>query len=99
MKMLVESGIERISAYLNDLTDFLCEVVPVGRYEIVSSRHADERSQIVCLRPLNGRSADNIAEDLARDQITVSARGGLLRVAPHFFNNFDDIERFATALP
>lgn len=98
-RMLATAGIENIWAYLNDLTDFLCEIVPVGRYQIASSRDPHERSQIVSLRPLNGHSADDIADTLAQEQITVSTRGGLLRVAPHFFNNFDDIERFATALP
>ena len=88
-----------IATYLEDLTDFLCEVVPTDRYEIGSSRRPSEKSQIVCLRPLNGASADDIAERLRRERIVVSSRAGLLRVAPHLFNTYSDIEAFVSALP
>ena len=99
LQLLIDSGIHSIAAYLEELTDFLCEIVPLERYEIVSSRIANEKSQIVSLRPLNGRTADEIAGALLRERISISSRGGLLRIAPHFFNTYDDLETLVEALP
>lgn len=99
LRLLLWVGLEKIAGYLRDLTDFLCEIVPLASYQIVSPRAENESSQIVALRPLNGMTSDEVQEHLARDRVTVSSRGGLVRVAPHFFNSFEDIERFAECLP
>ncbi|HEV7645624.1 MAG TPA: aminotransferase class V-fold PLP-dependent enzyme [Pyrinomonadaceae bacterium] len=101
LDLLRETGTARISAYLEDLTDFLCEILP-ARYEIVSSRASGQKSQIVSIRDVNGLNnmpADKIAEILLRENIVVSSRGGCVRIAPHFFNNFTDIERLVEYLP
>ena len=99
LRILCEAGIERIAAYLAELTDFLCEILPANRYRILSSRSLGERSQIVSIRPTNGRTCELVVTELARDNIHVSSRCQTIRIAPHFFNNFVDIERFASALP
>ena len=99
LRLLKECDLDSISAYLDDLTDFLCEIVPADRYEIASSRAPSERSQIVCLRPLNGHSADESAELLRQERIVISSRAGSLRISPHIFNTYDDIERLVEALP
>jgi selenocysteine lyase/cysteine desulfurase len=99
LQLLLAYGIGAIADYLEELTDFLCEIVPRNRYEIVSSRAKGEKSQIVCLRPLNGTSSDEIASTLLRKKISISSRGGLLRIAPHFFNVYDDLETLVEALP
>lgn len=99
LKLMLRLGIERIERHLLELTDFLCEMVPFSRYRIASSRMPGERSQIVSLAPTNGQSADEIESILRREGISVSSRSGMIRVSPHLFNTFDDIERFATALP
>ena len=99
LRLLRAHGLANIERYLGELTDFLCEIIPTGRYEIASSRVSSEKSQIVSLRPLNGHSADMIVSMLKAQQITVSSRGGAIRVAPHFFNTYDDLEIFVEALP
>lgn len=99
VKLLCETGVEKIAAHLAELTDFLCEIVPSKKYRILSARAGNEKSQIVSLLPQNGTSSQAAAEHLARENVIVSARGPLLRISPHFFNNFDDIERLAALLP
>ena len=99
LKLLHETGVRKIDAYLEKLTDFLCEIMPTGRYEIVSSRAGGEKSQIVCIESRTGLSSCEIAEHLRRENIIVSARGTRLRIAPHFFNNFADIQRLVENLP
>jgi cysteine desulfurase / selenocysteine lyase len=99
LRLLYETGIEKIATYLAELTDFLCEIIPGGRYEIVSSRASHEKSQIVSIRPRNGASCESVIEHLKRENVVVSARDGCIRVAPHFFNNYNDIERLASQMP
>jgi len=98
LRLLLGAGIERIAAHLRELSDFLCKIVPRERYEIVSDR-GDQRSQIVSLLPTNGLSSREVTDRLAQERITVSARGPLVRIAPHLFNNYDDIECLAACLP
>lgn len=99
LRLLCEAGIDKIAEYLSGLTDLFCDMVPGGKYQIVSCRSRECRSQIVSIRPLNGLGSTFVAEQLARHKIVVSARGELLRVAPHFFNNQADIERLVAYLP
>ena len=98
-KLLTDTGLDNIQSYLGELTDHLCELVDGNRYEIVSSRAPGERSSIVCLRHLNGMTSNDIAAHLEKEKIIVSPRGDRLRISPHFYNNREDIERFAAALP
>lgn len=97
-KLLFETGAERIENYLEELTDYLCELLAGKNYEIVSSRAKGEKSQIVCLEPTGDLTSVDIAKRLESENIIVSPRGSRVRIAPHFFNNREDIERLAESL-
>jgi selenocysteine lyase/cysteine desulfurase len=92
-KLLFDTGAEQIESYLEDLTDYLCELLAGKNYEIVSSRAPGEKSQIVCIKNNDGFTPIEIAKHLETENIIVSPRGSRVRVAPHFFNNREDIER------
>ncbi len=99
LKLLYETGIDRIAEHLEELTDLLCESLAGKNYEIVSSRHPNEKSQIVCIRSLGGQTSDEIAERLQSENIIISPRADRLRIAPHFYNYREDIEHLISALP
>lgn len=99
LKLLNEAGIENIEKYLEELTDFLCELVAGKNYEIISSRAKGEKSQIVCIKNRNGVTSNEIAKHLQNENIVVSPRGDRLRIAPHFYNNREDIEKLVEHLP
>lgn len=92
------AGPERIRTYLTELTDGLCESLAGTAYEVVSSREPSEKSQIVCIRHRD-RPAAEIAKHLQAAGIVVSPRGDRLRIAPHLFNNDEDMARLVEALP
>ncbi len=98
-KLLQETGAEKIQGYLEELTDYLCELLAGKNYEIVSSRTKNEKSQIVCIKHLDGLSPTEIAKHLERENIIVSPRNDRIRIAPHFFNNREDVERLIETLP
>jgi selenocysteine lyase/cysteine desulfurase len=99
LRLLTETGLEKIKEYLDELTDYLCECLAGKNYIILSSRTPGERSAIVCIQHTNGMHCNEIAEILQREDIIVSPRADRLRIAPHFYNNKEDIDRLVEALP
>ena len=99
LKLLQKTGAQKIESYLEELSDYLCELIAGKDYEIISSRAAGEKSQIVCIKHRKDLSSDEIAERLQNENVIVSPRGDRLRIAPHFFNNREDIERLIEVLP
>jgi cysteine desulfurase/selenocysteine lyase len=98
-QLLTDTGLDRIETYLDELTDYLCELLAGKNYEIVSSRAPNEKSAIVCIRHRNGLTPNEIAKTLEEEMIVVSPRGDRVRISPHFYNNREDIERLVTTLP
>lgn len=99
LKLLNDCGAENIEKYLADLTDNLCDSLDGKGYEMVSSRAPGEKSAIVCIRHCEGLHVNQIAAQLESSKIIVSPRGDRLRIAPHFYNNLEDIDRLVAALP
>ncbi len=99
LKLLHETGAKKIEDHLISLTDHLRESLAGKEYEIVSSRAEGEKSQIVCIRHRGGMTPNQIAAHLESEKVIVSPRGDRLRIAPHFYNNIEDIERLVEVLP
>lgn len=99
LKLLAATGAEKIESHLSDLTDSLCDSLAGGNYEIVSSRLAGEKSQIVCIKHRGALTSNQLAATLEQQNVIVSPRGDRLRIAPHFYNNSGDIDRLIAALP
>ena len=99
LKLLVENGVSRIAEHLEQLTDYLCEHLQGRDYQIVSSRHASEKSQIVCIRHQGGLSSMALYAHLKTRNIITAPRGDRLRIAPHLYNTFEEIDELVTALP
>lgn len=99
LKIFHEYGVEKINAYLLELTDYLCENINRDDYEIVSSRRDGEKSQIVCLRSKKGITAYEVAKHLQREKVIVIPRGDKVRVSPHLYNTKSDIDKLIAALP
>jgi cysteine desulfurase / selenocysteine lyase len=99
MELLHNSGIQKIANYLEELTDYLCERLASKNYELISSRAAGEKSQIVCIRHRGGLSSMALYHHLNQRNIVTAPRGDRLRIAPHFYNTATEVDQFAAALP
>ena len=99
LELLTTTGVQRIAKYLEELTDHLCERLKGKRYEVVSSRFPVEKSQIVCIRHLDGISAMSLYHQLNAKNIVTAPRGDRLRIAPHFYNTTAEVDAFIEALP
>jgi selenocysteine lyase/cysteine desulfurase len=99
LELLSRFGAQVIANYLEELTDYLCERLSATRYEVVSSRAPGEKSQIVCIRHLDGLSAMALYHELNSQHIITAPRGERLRISPHFYNTAAEIDEFVKALP
>lgn len=99
LRLLTETGVERIASYLEELTDYLCEKLDGTRYQIISSRAGGEKSQIVCLRHEGGIEAMALYSHLKQRNIITAPRSGRLRISPHFYNTAADIDELVSNLP
>src|SRR5215216_3301133 len=99
LELLSRFGVRNIADYLEELTDYLCERLRGKRYEVVSSRAPGEKSQIVCIRHLDGLSAMSLYHHLNTRKIVTAPRGDRLRIAPHFYNTTAEVDGFTEALP
>src|SRR5687767_9324154 len=99
LDLLHRYGPERMETYLAQLTDYLCERVQAKPYDIVSSRVASEKSQIVCIRHTGSLSAMALYAQLKQRNIITAPRGDRLRIAPHVYNSLGDIDQLVAALP
>jgi selenocysteine lyase/cysteine desulfurase len=99
LKLLHDVGIPHIQAYLETLTDHLCERLRDTQYEIVSSRRAGEKSQIVCIRHTGGLSSMDLYTHLKKRDIITAPRGDRLRISPHLYNTTEEMDELVNALP
>ncbi len=82
------------------LTDLLESGLRKKGMEILSPRGEGEKSGIVTFRyPGEERDYEAICVEIEKRGAVVSARGGGIRVSPHFYNNEDDVGLFLEALP
>jgi selenocysteine lyase/cysteine desulfurase len=82
-------GIEKIQGRILELTDFAIEGLEKKGFEVISPRAEKNRSGIVVFKVKN---AVDLCKRLFHHKIYVSPRGAGIRIAPHFYNTFEEIE-------
>ena len=98
LSLLTETGVNTIAAYLEQLTDYLCERLKNSDYDIVSSRLPGEKSQIVCIRHRGDLNAMALYSRLKNRKIVTAPRGDRLRISPHLYNTIAEIDELVVAL-
>jgi len=99
LELLKANGTEAIAAYLETLTDYLCQNLSSRNYRVISTRDLGQKSQIVCIQHRGGASAMHLYSQLKSNNIITAPRGDRLRIAPHIYNSLDEIDRLVSALP
>ncbi len=91
VEYLSKIGIEKIQNRILELTDFAIRGLEERGFEILSCREEKYRSGIVIVKVKN---PEHLWKRMLHDKIYVSVRGGGIRLAPHFYNSFEEIEAF-----
>ena len=84
-------GLDEIREHNAMLLDHLVAGIDTDEWQIISGRPPSERSTMVVLEPRR-ESADEAVGRLARAQIDVAERRGRIRISPHLYNSFGDID-------
>ena len=95
MNIIASARIERIYARIQHLTDRVVRQAQRTGYRVASPEDPEDRGGIVMLEV---QRPEETVQALAERNITVDYRPGLVRVAPHFFNTDEDVDRLMDEL-
>ena len=102
LRLLLELGMEHVSAAILDITDQACERLTASGARIVSDRRPNhragrQRSGIVAFE-LPGRDSLAVKKHCLMQKVVLSCRAGRLRISPHGYNNEEDLDRLIEAI-
>lgn len=97
LEILLEVGAGEIEPRVLALADLAARGLADLGFNVVSSRRRGETSGIVTAVP-PGRSALDLVDGLGERSVVLAARAGRLRIAPHFYNTAEEIERCLEAV-
>lgn len=84
-------GPEKIEKRVLELSGFAVEGLKKAGFEVVTPEDAPSRAGIVIFKTKN---PEKLRSKLISEKIYLSVRGGAMRIAPHFYNSFEDLEFF-----
>jgi cysteine desulfurase/selenocysteine lyase len=89
LDLLFEVGIERIEQRVLDLGDLILQEAEKRGYRVLTPGARHERGGNITF--LGDFDPSNVRDALREKKIMVNARGGGIRVSPHFYNTEDEI--------
>jgi len=95
LQLLSQIGIKNIEKHNFELLDVLIDCLKDSPYQIRSSLEPKHRSSILSF---SGKNIRKLYEKLIRGKIMVSFREGAIRVAPHFYNTEDEMNKLIEIL-
>ncbi len=95
LSTLLEVGPDIIESHILSLTGNLTRQFQDAGLTLYSPTDDHERAGIVTILPPNKVDASAAFDELTRERILISARGGKLRYSPHFYNSIDEIRTAA----
>jgi cysteine desulfurase/selenocysteine lyase len=97
LQLLLDVGIPAIEERVMALTDYLAQRAFSVGWQVFSSRLPGEKSSIVSLVK-DGTSPWESKKRCEQNGIVVNVRGGRIRVSPHAYNSFEEIDRLIDVL-
>lgn len=99
LELLLEAGIDNISAQIRSLTDRLIAGLQVKGIQIASPvGRKTERSGILAFTLGSPEANEALVKRLYDQQIVIAFRGERCRVSPHFYNTTADMDRLLEAI-
>lgn len=94
-RYLSQIGKDKIEKRILSLTGYAINSLEKNGFEVLSRKEEKSRSGIVIFK---ADPAEKIWKRLIAQKVFVSARGSGLRLAPHFYNTYEEIDRFIKKL-
>jgi len=97
VELILEVGVSEIEARIRRLNDRLADGVQESGFEVVSCMEPAHRSSILNISAGTPEQNEELQRRLLEKGIIVSLRGRSIRVAPHFYNTPEEIDRLVEA--
>jgi selenocysteine lyase/cysteine desulfurase len=97
LRLVIEATPARVQSHARALCDRILGALPEG-WEAASPLDQDARSHILCLRGPSPARTDAAFQALRAAKVVTSLRSGRIRVAPHLYNEAEDVDRLAAVL-
>ncbi len=97
VQYLLDLGVSNIEQRVLNLSEFVSQLLTDHGYQIFGPMDRAHRSGIICFNPQNSNLKE-ICERLIEQKIHIIARGGMLRISPHFYNTEEEITRCIEAI-
>jgi selenocysteine lyase/cysteine desulfurase len=98
IEYLLLAGPAMVERYVQELVERLVSALDGDRYAVVSPAGGPRRSALVVVRSRNGTDAAVIHTALTAAGVDTALREGAIRLSPHLYNTFDEIDRAVNAL-
>src|SRR6056297_3814954 len=99
LKTLNSIGPTRITENILHLTDYLTTKLSNQKNtQLISPKERKERVGIVTFTTTDIVDTEAFVETLKKKNITISSREGKLRIAPHFYNTFEELDTVLNAI-
>lgn len=99
LSLVLEADPARTSAHGAALVELLAKSVSARGYQVVSDLGPAHRSQFLAITTGTVRGDQATVEALEANGVKVALRPKGIRVAPYFYHDATDVERFLEALP
>lgn len=94
LEIILEVGVDRIRERNQELTKLVMEEADDAGLEVMTPREDAQRGGLVSVRIPGGRvAAEDVLHRLFERNVVLDSRDDRLRIAPHFFNNEQDVAR------
>jgi len=91
-------GVENIYNHIIEIQEKFIELLDKSKYRIESDTNPEHRSSILIFTHTDQTKNPAIQKQLAEKNIFIAVREGFLRLSPHIYNNFDDVEELVQEL-
>jgi len=92
IKYFLELGVENIFNHIIDIQDRLIEKLDKSKYKIESDLSPEHRSNLMIFTHTDSSRNKQIQKSLEEKKIYIALRESLLRISPHIYNNYEDVE-------
>jgi selenocysteine lyase/cysteine desulfurase len=88
---LLEVGLDNIESHILTLTEEMTTKFQEAGLRMYSPTDSRERAGIVTIWPPEGLDATAVFNELTKEHVLASMRGGRIRYSPHFYNSIGEI--------
>jgi selenocysteine lyase/cysteine desulfurase len=98
IRLFLELGVDNIFKHILDIQNKLIELLDKSKYRVESDMSPEHRSNIMIFSHVDPGRNKEIQKHLEERNIYIALREGYLRVSPHIYNNYEDVEALAKEL-